>query len=182
MKDAEMQQIMDRLAKVERQNRWLMRGGLALLLSCASILLMAQKPQQPSTKIIEAQGFVLKDAAGKVRAELHFTVNGDPELRIYGSEPKTWAIVSADKDSLGMSLWAEGSAVAGLLTSKDGPSLTLLKWGGPSANIFVNEDGPLFSLDSKGIGGSKMESSATGIQLLGPKGKTLWSAGRNLIK
>jgi hypothetical protein len=77
----EMQQVMDRLERVERQNRWLVRGGLALALSCGIVLLMAQKSLARS---IEAQKFVLKDTAGEMRAELHMTDTG-PELAIWGN-------------------------------------------------------------------------------------------------
>jgi hypothetical protein len=94
----EMQQVMERLAKVERQNRWIVRGGLGLVLLCGSVLLIAaHKPQEPAAKIIEAQGFVLRDAAGDLKATLGMT-NSGPQLMLYGSEPATLAYLDVDKN------------------------------------------------------------------------------------
>jgi hypothetical protein len=97
----ELAAVVARLEKVEQQNRKLkMVGGMVLALAVAG-LLMGQA--LPRARIVEAEEFVLKDGAGKVRAEL-----------------------VVDKDGPGLALGDEtGKARAGLTVSKDGPRLTL---------------------------------------------------------
>jgi hypothetical protein len=53
---AETQQVMERLARVERQNRWLVRGGLALVLCCGIVLLLAQKSVARDTETQKENG------------------------------------------------------------------------------------------------------------------------------
>jgi hypothetical protein len=52
----------------------------------AAGLLMGQA--MPKARIVEAEGFVLKDGAGKVRAELVVDKDG-PGLELYGKNGKT---------------------------------------------------------------------------------------------
>lgn len=95
------QQILARIARLERQNRNLKRGALAVLVSLATLFvvslgLMGQTTQKkaPAPKTakpaaaapapapfvmpanIEAQSFILKDANGHVRAELYMDGEG----------------------------------------------------------------------------------------------------------
>jgi hypothetical protein len=142
-KDEEMQRVIDRLERVERQNRCLVRGGLAFALLCGGVLLMAQKPL---TRNVEAQGFVLKDAAGKVRAELHMTESG-PELALYGaqgpgtsSRPGKSASLMLTKDGPELLLWGPGTTGVRVGMLKDVPSLTLLGGEGKGdAFLFAGE-------------------------------------------
>jgi hypothetical protein len=61
--------LVNRIGKVERENRRMKRAGLALVILSATLVLMGQSQ---ATKVVEANGFVLKDASGKVRAQLAF--------------------------------------------------------------------------------------------------------------
>jgi hypothetical protein len=124
-KTAEMQHLMERLERVERQNRWLVCGGLVLVLLCGSVLLMAQKPLAQD---VEAQKFVLKDAEGKERAELHMTDSG-PELALLSSSPS--------------------GAEAHLNLNNGAPGLVLRGVNGKAALLRVDEDGPSLALISK---------------------------------
>ena len=67
--------IEQRLAKLERQNRW-MRRAFGLALACvAFVVLMGQgKANKPGP--VEATAFVLRDADGKNWGELGITDNG----------------------------------------------------------------------------------------------------------
>jgi hypothetical protein len=56
-----------RVERLEKQNRRLKRGGLAVLLAAASVIVMGQA--RPSTTL-GAQSFILRDASGGKRAEL----------------------------------------------------------------------------------------------------------------
>jgi hypothetical protein len=184
--DLEMQQVKDRLAKVERQNRWLIGVGLALVLSCGIVLLTAQKPV---ARTIEAQGFVLKDAAGKVRAELHITDSG-PELRMYDSQHNTSALLIQD-EKIGptLALFTEQGSSAVVSLYDNGPRV-FLRMGKADANLSVGKDGPnLILKDSEGFNtsigseglvnsktGEKLQSSAASIHLFDKDGHPLWSA------
>jgi hypothetical protein len=70
-----LEQIQERLLKLEMQNRRLKQTGTAALIIAASLLLMGQasraKPAQASqSNTVEASQFILKDKTGKVRAAL----------------------------------------------------------------------------------------------------------------
>jgi hypothetical protein len=187
---AEMQQIMGRLEKLERQNRWLVCGGLALVLSCSIVLLIAQKPLARS---IEAEKFVLKDATGEVRGEL-FTTDIGPRLILYGSQHKSSASLGVfdDVPVLGVNS-KDGVIGASLSAAQDGPELVLvhgLSPGQGNARLRVYGGGPNLTLkDSEGFlasmgsdelvtsaTGTKEKTSAASVHLFGPKGNTLWSA------
>jgi hypothetical protein len=82
----ELAAVVARLEKVERHNRRLRGAGIAVLVLAAAGLLMGQA--MPKARIVEAEGFVLKDGAGKVRAELVVDKDG-PGLELYGKNGKT---------------------------------------------------------------------------------------------
>lgn len=74
--------VLERLAKLERQNRRFKRAGLvAMVLAGATLLLGQATPQWK----VEAERFVLKDADGKVRAELGMAGHG-PLLALYDED------------------------------------------------------------------------------------------------
>jgi hypothetical protein len=191
--NAEMQQVMERLARVEKQNRWLVRGGVALVLCCASLLLMAPKP---SARTIEAQSFVLRDDAGSVRAELHMKDKG-PELALYpayaGPKAAVKVGLSLNEDGPELVLYGGPKKMSAVLTAGDqGADLYLgsAEDGHASAELRADKDGPNLSLkDSEGFltaigtqelvsptAGQKVQTSAASIYLLDSKRKILWSA------
>jgi len=67
MKD-ELGDILKRVERLERENRGLKRAGFLTLVGFAAIVLMGQAA--PKSRTVEAEKFVLKDASGKVRAEM----------------------------------------------------------------------------------------------------------------
>lgn len=74
---ANLQSIAQRLERVESENRRLKRLCLAAIVIVGAVLFMAQAP---SHRTVEAQSFVLKDAAGRARAELSLAANDIPTL------------------------------------------------------------------------------------------------------
>lgn len=82
-----------RIERLERQNQFFRRGILTCLIALVSVVLMAQTkhprkatPAKTPTPLaipekIEAQSFILKDSAGKVRAELSMAGTG-PTLKL----------------------------------------------------------------------------------------------------
>jgi hypothetical protein len=60
--------MLQRLERLERSNRRLKLGGLAVLIGLAALGVMGQA--RPPLQVVEAQEFVVKDAGGVVRARL----------------------------------------------------------------------------------------------------------------
>jgi hypothetical protein len=77
MDEPTLDSLTRRLERLERDNRRLRRMGAGLLIGLSALLLTAQA--LPPARIVEAQHFVVKDAAGKKRAELT-TSEAGPEL------------------------------------------------------------------------------------------------------
>ncbi len=66
----ELNSLVTRLEKLERQNRHLRRGVAVVLLAAASLFLMAQAKAGSSPKVVQAVAFELVDKTGKVIATL----------------------------------------------------------------------------------------------------------------
>jgi|SRR5579883_471119 len=152
----ELEALLSRVGRLERENRWFKRGVLALLAVIVSVGLMAQTkqtaagsqkqrartPAKPAAKpaeppapgpvvatTVEAQEFVLKDGNGHVRAELAM-MGSTPSLKF--------------KDE-------SGSALITLALNSDAPGGPLLLMSDPqhhaSVALSVLENaGPQFSL------------------------------------
>ena len=111
--------VVARLEKVERQNRRLKTAGIAVLVLAAAGLLMGQA--MPKARTVEAEGFVLKDERGEVRAKLAMD-KGRPMLAL--------------SDEHGMPR-------VGLLVDKDGPMLGMGdEYGMPRVELSVSKEGP----------------------------------------
>ncbi len=68
----EYEALVNRIGKIECENRRMKRAGLALVILSATLVLMGQSQ---ATKVVEANEFVLKDASGHMRARLWFGLN-----------------------------------------------------------------------------------------------------------
>jgi hypothetical protein len=89
--------VLERLTKLERQNRRLKRTGVAALIVAASLAFMGQASKP---KTIEANEFILRDASGNTRAKLWVdgakagepmgipgrTFRADPTLALYDEQ------------------------------------------------------------------------------------------------
>ena len=88
---SDFQALAARIESLERHNRFYKRGGLALLLTVAILVVMGQA--QPS-RTVEAQDFILKDANGNKRAELAL-LNDNPMLTLFDTKGEAAVRVSA---------------------------------------------------------------------------------------
>ena len=82
--------LLDRLATLERQNRRFKLLGVATLVGVALLLVMGQAPAK---KIVEANEFVLKDDGGNIRARLFITEKTTTNMPLPGMTtptPVTW--------------------------------------------------------------------------------------------
>ena len=96
--DVNLQGLVDRVVRLERQNRFWKLGGVLAVSALALSLVVGARAQQPETKYtpeipkaIEAQSFLLRDASGAKRGELGLE-NGVPKIELYNSSGKvTWS-------------------------------------------------------------------------------------------
>lgn len=210
----EREQILTRLEKLERQNRALKRGGVVVLLALVSVGLMAQtKPQttpkkrttKPAAaapaapaepvlpKNIEAESFTLKDANGKVRAELAMSGTG-PALKLHDVNGSALVTISLNDSSPAgpYVLLSDPQHKAGVtLSALENAGSQLLMTGDKSdaqAHIGVAPDGAGIQItDAEGFStniGSNMlvkgnaaakKTTAAAIALYNKDHKVLWS-------
>jgi hypothetical protein len=77
---ASLQSLSERVARLEMQNRRLKKGGVTVLILAFAVMAMGQA--QPR-RVLEANEFVLKDAAGRMRARLSMEMTNRPTLTFY---------------------------------------------------------------------------------------------------
>ena len=77
----DLQAVVERLGKVEKQNRRLRSVGIAVLVLVSAVLAIGQTV--PKERILlEAEAFILRDKNGNDRAQLGVTEDGSPFLII----------------------------------------------------------------------------------------------------
>jgi hypothetical protein len=91
---ADMQAVLTRLEKLERHSRRMRQAGLAALVLTGAALWMAQAP---SSRTVEAERFVLRDAIGRVRATLGVTADAqEPTLLLLAGDGNVRASLGPD--------------------------------------------------------------------------------------
>ena len=120
----DLEHIQARLLKLERQNRRFKQLGAALVVIITTVLMMGQAV--PSTKSIEAQEFILRDATGKIRAKLSMseertintgtaekpvpsTIGSTPTLNLYDDKAVARLTIEGDGTFLGSGFVLLGS-------------------------------------------------------------------------
>jgi len=205
----ELAAFLFRVERLEKENRKLKRGVLAFLLLIASVGLMAQTRQTPPTSsqrqkgrapapapagptAVEAQGFILKDSNGHVRAELGLT-GSTPSLKFKDENGSALVTLALNSDAPGGPLLLlsdpqHHASVALSVLEHAGPQLSLT---GERADIQVHmavaPDGTTLELSDKdgfttSIGngvvpknGQAKQTSAASIVLYGKQRRVLWS-------
>jgi len=129
--------ITQRLEKLERQNRWLKVAGSIFVLVVASLVFTAQAP---SKKRVEANEFILRDAEGRVSAELLSTGAG-ASLGMYDPRGQLRAVLAVGKYGPGLVLVdANGKIRATFgLDDEEGPSLLQLDANGTRRLEIANQ-------------------------------------------
>jgi hypothetical protein len=132
---AHLEDLHVRLTKLERENRWLKRGGCVVLVGVVSAMLMGQA--RPS-RTVEAEKFALKDADGRTRAEMSFW-ESEPLLAFYDTEGRRTLGLSGTVLSLTQS---NVKGKAGIYLEAGRPSIgpSGEERGGPSLK-FYDADG-----------------------------------------
>jgi hypothetical protein len=202
--------IISRLERLETQNRRLKRGALTCLAALVSIGLMGQtqrkstRPPASATaapaappampKNIEAESFTLKDANGRVRADLSMSGTGPSlKLRDQSGTPLVTLSLNDAAPAGPLVLLSDPRHHAGLSMSVlEGAGSQLSLTGERAdiqAHIGVTPDGTTLALsDQDGFsasignglqpakGGQVKKTSAASITLLNKERKVLWSA------
>jgi hypothetical protein len=176
---SEIQNVLDRLDKLERQHRGLKQAALAAVLIIGVVALMSAGKSVPD--VVSARGFVLKDANDKTRAQLAtYGITDDPMLRLYDERGKERAALYL---AFGVPILAlsDGNArVEASLTTLMGPHLQLVGKAG-NATISSDSDGPNIWLDDNEgfqtiightglttpLSGEKHNTSAASIVMVG---------------
>jgi len=204
--------LSSRVERLERQNRRLKQGAMLLLLVIATAGLMAQTKQKstsPTTSqkpklktpaqppapagptAIEAQGFILKDMNGHVRAELGLT-GSTPSLKFKDENGSALVTLALNDTPAGPMLLLSdpqhNASVALSVLEHAGPQLALTgERADIQAHIGVAPDGTTLELSDKdgfttsiGSGvvaknGQAKQTSAASIVLYGKQRKVLWS-------
>jgi hypothetical protein len=202
--------ILARIERLETENRRLKQGGLICVLAIASTALMGQTTQhkapvkKPAAPVapaapvipdkIEAQSFVLVDAAGKPRADLAMGGIG-PSFRLLDQTGSAMVTISLNDATPGgpVLLLSDPSHKGGIAMSVQGGAGPQLSLTGEDqtamAHMSVTKDGTSLELfdqneNSTSIGnglrvsksGKTQESSAASIALYNKDRKVLWSA------
>jgi hypothetical protein len=128
--------LQDRIAALENQNRHFKKLGAAVLIVVASLIVMGQAP---SKKTIEANEFILKDSGGKVRAKLEmvgtlpvmtlFDEKGNASVRMNGGINENLGAAISLFDS-------RGQERESFRVLQDGPALALQDSKGKNRGIF----------------------------------------------
>ena len=121
----DLEAIVKRLEKVERQNGRLKRAGVLVVALACAVVLMGQTLTR--NRVVEAETFVLRDAGGKLRARLR-TLLDSPALAFYDRDETLHLELGLLEDSPFLILYDKGLRNrAQLSLSEDGsPSLSLL--------------------------------------------------------
>jgi hypothetical protein len=116
--------ILQRLDRLERQNRWMKRGGAVLLVLVGAAALMgSQAPAKDRTD--DSNAFILRDRAGKERAGLTLAANG-PVLRFLDEGGKERLRLGMFKDVPGFVFYdSRGKRQATLSAATEGVRLFL---------------------------------------------------------
>jgi len=89
MNEPTMNNMAQRIDRLERGNRRMKRIGAVVLVGVATVFLMGQAKPSKVAKVIEAEKFILRDKNGIVRASLTIGENGVTALGFTDEEGKT---------------------------------------------------------------------------------------------
>ena len=135
--------VTERSDRLERQNRRLRFGLIAIALGFGAMFLTAAMPSNMQT--VTAQKFVLVDANGKVRADLRLSTFGQPYFSLYDASGRLRADLGLDSGGYpDFSLYdASDKLRAGLGLGTDGePGFYLSNASGKGeVSLFLDLDG-----------------------------------------
>jgi hypothetical protein len=203
----QVHELLARMERLERRDRRLKWGALACLLLFAGIGLMAQTKKKstaapvaaappappPGPKILEAEGFILKDSNGRVRAELSMSGTG-PSFKLHDESGATLVTLSLNDGqpggpflllsdpqhhaSLNMSVLDGGGSQLSLIGER--PDIQLHLGVAPGGTSFELSDKDGFgtavgNTTQTAKNGKVKNTSAASVVLFDKERKTVWS-------
>ena len=175
----EMDTLIARLEKLERQNRRWRRGAAAVLLAAGSLVLMAQAKGGSSPKVVQAAAFELVDKTGKVIA----TLDG----RDAPSKVKLNVTDGVGNDRFNLIVTGDGGLIrlagstdrtASLLVGSNGPALLLEEPGRKAqVTLAIGQKGAVLSLTDQDQLGAALVAGPQGraVAIYDANGKPVWS-------
>ena len=161
---SELTTVMNRLVRLEKQNRRMKQLGVLVLIAVGSVLLMGQVPAK---RTVEANEFMLKDTSGRLRA-------------ILDEDGLSW-LDANQKTRLMLGFWGAGPRIllldenektrAELWASASGTHLDLFD-ANRQARAFIGTTDVLTPPATAQIS----KSFAPSVILLGRDGKVVWKA------
>jgi hypothetical protein len=113
-----LEEMQDRLLKLEKQNRRLKQLGAVALIGVTLLVAMGQAPAK---KTVEANEFILRDDSGNIRARLFMTAKSTTTMNIPGTNT---AVPVALNLKATLSFYDDKQQVRGMV---DDDSITFLK-------------------------------------------------------
>lgn len=130
-----------RVERLERAQRRWRRLATGMALSLAAVALMGQKP---APRVVEAERFILRDAAGRARAELVVDGEQSVALRFKDADSMPRLSLGTENGAALLVLNEQGGRVrAGLVTLSHGaPALTFYDGNGKNrAELALTREG-----------------------------------------
>jgi hypothetical protein len=177
--------LLNRLQKLERENRKMKRFGAVVLIVMSALVLMGQTRKNRS---LDADSLVIRDATGNVRIELGLLDDHHPFLRMFsGSDNKTASMLLESKPK-GSGLTFYGGNTLIMLNNEDNPTMLIVGGGGGTSiepavvhtyddNNFHTFVGKMATVDDRT--GSTTWSTAASLKLVRKDSKVIWEAPPN---
>jgi len=174
--------LLDRLQKLESENRKMRRLGVVLLIGMSALVLMGQTGKNRS---LDADSLVIRDASGSARIELGLLEDHSPILRMFGTSDNKRASLLLSSNQKGSALTLLGGNALISLHNDDSPALLLAGGGGGTSvepalvqtydnNNFHTFMGKMATVDDRT--GSTTWSTAAALRLVRKDGKVIWEA------
>jgi hypothetical protein len=197
-----MEELEARLGRLERQNRWLKRGGLAALVIVGTALLLGNR-FQANDKTLEVERLVVRDSFGRQRAAVNVTKGEDPAIALvlydenerpraglgvnkdgpglYFTDPngKHRAVIAKNNDGIGLDLLdEEGRPRMDFRATDKGMGITMRDEGGTRRlALLMDKDIPglvLYDADGKARGAFRAEKNGAVFRLLDAKDRPVF--------
>jgi len=140
--------IVQRLDRLERQNRLFKGAATVAALAVIAIVVMGQAA--PRTSTVEAQKFVLKDKSGKIRAVLGESADNEVGLLVYDGKQRPRAMIAMDDNDLPIIRVSDDAgkervvvdSISGVRVEGNGPRVVLgVQQGNEPALQLIDKDG-----------------------------------------
>lgn len=162
---ADLQLLKEKLDRLELSNRRIKRWGIVAFVCLAAVVSIGA--QQTPNRTVEANEFVMRDAAGQIRARL-FSDKSGPHFALYHSSGEVAALL--DDNSFGLA-GEKGIGQVELSTTHGGDLLLQTADGKQNVHLEADSDGAsLFLQGQHEHFLASIGKDGTGLQIVDPQG------------